>query len=348
MSIPSDAIVHVLIVDDELQIRELSKEFLEEVGGIEVETAASAREARGAHGRIGFDAIVSDYQMPEEDGIQFLKSLRTNGDLTPFILFTGKGREDVVIEALNNGADSYLQKGGNPRSLYAELEQRIRVAVGKRRAERDVDQRNRELQRANHELGTADVELRAQLDEIETSNEELRAKDETLRSSEARFTNLFENMSSGVAIHAIILDPAGIPYDYRFLNANHAFEKMTGMERSVILGRTVREVLHQIEPIWIERYGRVALTGVADHFESHSAALERDFSVSVYRNDPGQFTTLILDITERVRQEKKQRDLSIKYQTLLRTLPIGVTISDDKGNIIESNEEATRLLGLSI
>ena len=59
-----------------------------------------------------YDAIISDYQIPDMDGIEFLKKVRSSGNSIPFIIFTGKGREEVVIEALNAGADFYLQKGG--------------------------------------------------------------------------------------------------------------------------------------------------------------------------------------------------------------------------------------------
>jgi PAS domain S-box-containing protein len=98
-------------------------------------TACSVREAMEKLAKKPYDIIVSDYQMPGEDGIQFLKSIRARGDRTPFILFTGKGREEVVIEALNNGADSYLQKGGDPVPQYAELEHRIQALVQRHRAE---------------------------------------------------------------------------------------------------------------------------------------------------------------------------------------------------------------------
>ncbi len=75
------------------------------------------------------DAIVSDYEMPGMDGIIFLKMLRNKGDTTPFIIFTGKGREIVAMEALNFGADFYLQKGGDPSAEFAELRNMIEMAV---------------------------------------------------------------------------------------------------------------------------------------------------------------------------------------------------------------------------
>ena len=94
----------------------MTSHFLQKVGGVEVHSVVSVREAMDLISKEKFDVIVSDYQMPETDGIEFLKALRTHGSDIPFILFTGKGREDVVIEALNQGADYYLQKGGDLRS----------------------------------------------------------------------------------------------------------------------------------------------------------------------------------------------------------------------------------------
>ena len=59
--------------------------------------------------------------MPDMNGIEFLKKVRASGNTIPFVLFTGRGREEVVIEALNEGANFYLQKGGEPKSQFAEL-----------------------------------------------------------------------------------------------------------------------------------------------------------------------------------------------------------------------------------
>lgn len=127
---------------------ELTKIFLERSGKLRVDTVCSVAEGRKALSKNHFDAVVSDYQMPIEDGIRFLKSLRASEDHTPFILFTGKGREDVVIEALNNGADSYLQKGGEAGPQYAELEHRIVSLVERHRAEKALRASESKLQRA--------------------------------------------------------------------------------------------------------------------------------------------------------------------------------------------------------
>ncbi len=131
----SSTLTRILVVDDEPDLCALTKEFLGMLGDLDVHTASSVPEARAMLAEKRYEAIVSDYQMPEEDGIQFLRSLRSAGDRIPFILFTGKGREEVVIEALNQGADAYLQKGGEPLSQYTELGHRVRMLVGRQQAE---------------------------------------------------------------------------------------------------------------------------------------------------------------------------------------------------------------------
>ena len=83
-----------------------------------------------------FDAIVSDYQMPGEDGLDFLKELRKKGNTTPFVIFTGKGREEVAIEALNLGADRYIQKSSDPEAVFIELSHCIKQIVRNDRAEK--------------------------------------------------------------------------------------------------------------------------------------------------------------------------------------------------------------------
>ncbi len=127
--------IRVIYVDDEPALLNVGKLFLERIGEFVVTTAQSADDAISILIEQSFDVIISDYQMPRMDGIAFLKHIRSAGDTTPFIIFTGKGREDVVIQALNEGADFYLQKGGEPNSQFAELSNTIKYAVSRRRAE---------------------------------------------------------------------------------------------------------------------------------------------------------------------------------------------------------------------
>ncbi len=127
--------IRVLYVDDEPGLLQIAQLFLEKSGEFKVETLTSAQEALDSSSIQSCDAIISDFQMPEMDGIAFLKAVRERfGDL-PFILFTGRGREEVVIDAINNGVDFYLQKGGEFQAQFAELAHKIRQAVNRRRAD---------------------------------------------------------------------------------------------------------------------------------------------------------------------------------------------------------------------
>jgi len=136
----------VLFVDDEPALLDISKIYLERQAGIMVTTALSAAEGLRLLETGSFDAIVSDYQMPVMNGIEFLKAVRTRDNSLPFIIFTGKGREEIVIEALNSGADHYIQKGGEPKSQYADLGHRIRCAVQQRRSEAALRRKHAILQ----------------------------------------------------------------------------------------------------------------------------------------------------------------------------------------------------------
>ncbi|RQD80925.1 MAG: response regulator, partial [Methanocalculus sp. MSAO_Arc2] len=132
---PDARTISVIYVDDEPALLEIGKLFLEKTGEFIVATAESAEEAILILDTQPFDAIISDYQMPGMNGIAFLKHVRSAGDMTPFIIFTGKGREEVVIQALNEGADFYLQKGGDPKAQFAELSNKVRYAVTRKRGE---------------------------------------------------------------------------------------------------------------------------------------------------------------------------------------------------------------------
>lgn len=130
-------VISVLCIDNEVPLLELTKLTLERSGTFVVDTAQSAPDAFEKLKHNAYDAIVCDYHMEEMDGIEFLKEIRASGNDIPFIIFTGRGREDVVIQAYENGVDFYVQKTGDPKVQFADLAQKITRAVGLYRAERE-------------------------------------------------------------------------------------------------------------------------------------------------------------------------------------------------------------------
>lgn len=115
----------VLLVDDDPLFLELSKAFLEVFHDIISDTVDSAREALLKLEEDSYDVVVSDYDMPFMDGITLLRTIRDKRIDIPFILFTGVGKEEIMDKALENGANSFIQKIGDPKAQYSELSKRI-------------------------------------------------------------------------------------------------------------------------------------------------------------------------------------------------------------------------------
>ena len=122
----------VMVVDDDPAILEVTQLVLERSHEISVKPVSSSREALEILQKSSFDAIVLDYDLPEINGIEFLKIIRGKGDVTPVIIFTGVGREHAAIAALNNGANFFLKKSENTEMPFVELQQMIRHAVDQR------------------------------------------------------------------------------------------------------------------------------------------------------------------------------------------------------------------------
>jgi PAS domain S-box-containing protein len=136
--------------------------------------------------------------------------------------------------------------------------------------------------------------------------------------SERQFRQLFGEMMDGFALHEILCDAQGKPSDYRFLAVNPAFEEITGLTASEIVGRRVLEVLPQTDASWIANYGRVALRGESLQFENYSKDLGKYFEVRAFCPERGKFAVLFHDITERRRTEGALRLDESRLEALLR------------------------------
>jgi PAS domain S-box-containing protein len=121
-SLNKKSVIYVLHVDDDPSLQEITKLMLLDLNSsFEIDNASCVDEGFKKLSTGHYDVVVSDYEMPQKDGLQFLKELRAAKNEIPFILFTGKGREEVAIMALNLGADGYFNKQGNPETVYGEL-----------------------------------------------------------------------------------------------------------------------------------------------------------------------------------------------------------------------------------
>ena len=125
--------IRVLHVDDEPGIGELTETYLERIDeNLTVDSTRSVVEALNSLERREFDCIISDYDMPNTNGIEFLEIVREKHPDLPFILFTGKGSEEVASDAIAAGVTDYMQKETGT-DQYEVLANRVKNAVDRYR-----------------------------------------------------------------------------------------------------------------------------------------------------------------------------------------------------------------------
>lgn len=179
----------------------------------------------------------------------------------------------------------------------------------------------------------------------------MKVANDARRVSEARFRGLFESMEEAFALHELILDDGGRPADYRFLEANPAFGRLTGLDPAGVVGHTVRELLPGTEAAWIDVFGRVVLSGRSERFEQQSGELDdRWFEGLAYPTGGQRFAVLFNDVTERrrardelLRLTERERFLADVVESAI--VPFGVGTPD--GRIALFNAAFARLTGYS-
>jgi PAS domain S-box-containing protein len=145
-----------------------------------------------------------------------------------------------------------------------------------------------------------------------------------LRNSEEKYRNLFNSMDEGYCIIRMVYDEAGNPVDWRFLETNPGFHKHNGMPECV--GRTMREIVPDIERKWVDIYNRVAVTGESLRFEESSVPLERVFDLYAFRvGEPEERKVAVLftNITKRRRAEDALEESEKNYQVLFDSIDEG-------------------------
>lgn len=176
--------------------------------------------------------------------------------------------------------------------------------------------------------------------------ESLRGRVRELEASENKYQTLFTKMIDGYALHEIICDEAGNPVDYRFLDLNPAFARLTGLTLDII-GKTVREVIPGIEDHWIETYGEVALTGRSVKFENYAAPLEKWFEIVAFRPEANRFAVIFIDITDRKMAEEELGRLRRLLSNIVNSMPSVLIGVDPEGCITQWNREAEKTTGVS-
>ncbi len=176
--------------------------------------------------------------------------------------------------------------------------------------------------------------------------------EEALRTSEARYRGLFESMTDACVVVEPVLDAGGMPVDYRFLDANPANERYSGIPRDRTIGRTAEELVPGYDPFWTTLVGTVASAGEPRSGEYRSETTGRWFSYSAFSPAPGRCALLYRDITNEKEAEQERESLlrevnlqNARLQTILDSLPVGVWLTDAAGRMVEVNESARTIWG---
>ena len=177
-----------------------------------------------------------------------------------------------------------------------------------------------------------------------TENDE---HEKILQESEKRYRMLFQYMQNGFSLHEIIYNERGKPCDYRFLEVNPAFERLTGLMAVDIVGKTILEVLPGTEIRWIEACGKVALSGKSAHFEHFSAELQQYYEVEIYSPLLGQLATIFTNVTACRKAEDKIKVSTARIRTMLDSAADAVLVTNPLARFVYVNQKALELVGYS-
>ena len=167
--------------------------------------------------------------------------------------------------------------------------------------------------------------------------------DAALRASEARHRNLLENMADGYVLYQAIFDAQGVPRDYRYLEVNPAFERILGLTREAVIGKTVLEVLPHTEAYWLEVFARVATTGTAERLEQYGGTFDRHFEITTSSPGHGLVAMFFADVTARKQAEVQLRQAATVFDNTME----GILITDAECNIVAVNQAFTNITGFA-
>ncbi len=305
--------IRVLVVDDDKDLLTLIDKFLvKEHQGFEVTSTISAQDAVRKLEEEHFDAIVCDYYLGvgEMNGLELLEWLRASQSSIPFIMFTGRSREEVAIRALNLGADLYLKKDQEDlRNLFVELVHHIKSSVGSVQMEKTLREERSQFQKYLAVAGVMIVALDS--DGIVT---------------------LVNRKSCEV-----------LGYDSKEIIGKDWFKTFIPKSLREEVHRTFTSLMKgDIEPVECFENPVLTKNGEERITAWHNTVLTDGTGKIVGTLGSGE------DITERKRAEEALRQSELRYHDLLMALPEGIGITDLDENLTYVNQAFSNMLGYSV
>ncbi len=303
--------LRVLYVDDEPTLLDIAKIFLERTEGFTVDIVESAEDALEKLKTTQYDAIISDYQMPVMDGIELLIKVRSSFGDIPFILFTGRGREEVVATAIDSGVDFYLQKGGDPKSQFKELAHKVRRSVKSITATRALAENEERMRLALEGAKEGHWEVN-----VKTGKSYLSPRGCEILGYTQEEIEQFGGMHWRDLVHPDDISIADTALSDYYNHKSDVFQ----VEQ--------RFRMKNGEYKWMLVRGKV---------------IEYDDN-----NHPVRFVGTQTDITEQKKAEQDLRVAKKDWETIFRAIGNPILILDEESSIIEANESVMALTGLSL
>jgi len=317
----------ILMVDDDVDFLKQAELFIESKNKeIEVDTATSAVKALEKLDRGNFDLVVSDYQMPKIDGLEFLENIREERkEDIPFIMFTGKGREEVAMEALNLGANRYLKKGGDMETQYSVLVDAIKQEVNHYKTKKRYEELFEQSPIGVWEEDFSNVKRK--IDKLkEEGIEEIR----TYLDDHPEFVNELMKDVELISANKSVLDM------YR-ADSLEDFKK--GL--SEILGKSSIPAFKDVVERIAKGETKYSTDKVDKRLDGKKINVFLKWSVSIGNEDDySQVLVSTVDITERKMKEER-------YRKYVENSPYGIFVEDDEGNYLEVNKKACEITGYS-
>lgn len=204
-----------------------------------------------------------------------------------------------------------------------------------------------QLKANEQQLKAADQLLRASEGQLKTYNQQLKYSNDRLANSERQYRSLFENMLSGFALHEVIFDENGQPVDCIYLEVNKAFERLLGLRREEVLGKSVYQFFSRINTEAAEKLLRLGQAGHGGEirFDEYCEDLGKWLSFIAYSPLAGQFATIFDDITERKQAEEALQKNETRFRQIYEQLPLAYQSLDQEGRFLEVNPKWLSMMG---
>ena len=274
-------------------------------GDITVDAVPSGEAALDKLGTAQYDAVVSDYSMPDMNGIDLLRNARAKGFQNTFLIFTARGNEEIALDAILNGADHYLPKTGKASQDLALIR-----SILQKRQKRVEEEKERRNEAAYHTL--------------------------LMRMHDGFAYHRVMYDESGKAVSSMIID-VNDAFEHIFVQPT---ESVLGRDVRQLIN-DVEGFEHEL----FKAFNAIITTGKEVRFVERSRPLDRWYSVAIYVPEPGHFVTILSDITAQKKMEERLKRDAEYYMKMFEGLPNPIWVAEPDGRCNYFNKAWLELTG---